>query len=65
MIGTVVTGFDSSATPEGLNLRIRATGDSEFLAYQLGARYVVSVSARDLRGLDKVSLKNFRSTLKK
>jgi len=45
--GTVVTGFDSSATPEGLNLRIRATGDSEFLAYQLGARYVVSVSARE------------------
>lgn len=45
--GTVVTGFDSSATPEGLNLRIRATGDSEFLVYQLGARYVVSVSARE------------------
>jgi type IV pilus assembly protein PilQ len=45
--GTVVTGFDSSATPEGLNLRIRATGDSEFLAYQSGARYVVSVSARE------------------
>ena len=45
--GTAVTGFDSSATREGLNLRIRATGDSEFLAYQLGARYIVSVSARE------------------
>lgn len=45
--GTPVAGFDSSMTAVGLSLRIRAGGNTDFLAYQLGSRYVVSVNAID------------------
>lgn len=46
--GTTVSGFQTLQTQEGFLLTIAAATSAEFVAYQQGSRYVVSVSPRPL-----------------